>query len=217
MPERMSDGEIGHGVRHFAGWLDSAAQAGLWQAIEAVLRAAPLYTPTLPRSGRPMSVQMSNCGELGWVTDKTGGYRYQRLHPVTGQPWPAMPEALLAVWRAVADYPQPPEACLINWYGPDAKLGLHRDTDEEDLSAPVVSISLGCAAWFRVGGLDRRDPTRRVLLRSGDVVVLGGPARLAYHGIDRIVAEPAEQPRALPLLQPNTRINLTLRRVTLAA
>jgi len=155
-----------------------------------------------------MSVRMTNCGPLGWVTDRDGGYRYQATHPVTGKPWPAMPGALLKLWREVAGYPAPPEACLVNYYVGGAKMGLHQDKDEDDFAAPVVSVSLGDSAIFLVGGLTRKDPTQALELRSGDVVVLGGDDRLAYHGIDRIL------PGTSALLPEGGRLNLTLRRVT---
>jgi DNA oxidative demethylase len=198
------------GLRLYPGYLDRAAQAELLAALRGVFAAAPLYTPRMPRSGRPFSVRMSNCGPLGWVSDEAG-YRYQPIHPVSGQPWPAMPQALLAIWRALAAYPDPPEACLINFYVPSAKMGLHQDRDETDFEAPVVSISLGDDCRFRVGGTKRRDPTEPLRLSSGDVVVLGGPARLAFHGVDRIY------PGTSSLLPEGGRINLTLRRVTRGA
>jgi alkylated DNA repair protein (DNA oxidative demethylase) len=172
------------------------------------MEEAPLFTPTMPRSGKEMSVRMTNCGPLGWVTDKERGYRYQATHPVTGKPWPAMPESLLKLWHEVARYPAPPEACLVNYYVGDAKMGLHQDNDEVDFAAPVVSVSLGDSAIFRVGGLNRKDPTRARELKSGDVVVLGGVDRLAFHGIDRIL------PGTSDLLPEGGRLNLTLRRVT---
>ena len=198
---------VPEGFGHLAGYLDTVQQERLLATIRQLLAEAPLYRPTMPRTGRPFSVEMSNCGPLGWVSDQKG-YRYTRRHPETGRPWPAMPAAVRTIWREVSGYPHPPEACLINWYGPGAKLGLHRDGDEDDPHAPIVSISLGDDAWFRIGGLRRRDPTRRLRLRSGDVVVLAGTARHAYHGIDRIV------PGTSPLLGEPGRFNLTLRRVT---
>lgn len=173
----------------------------------AVIREAPLYVATMPRSGKPLSVRMSNCGPLGWLTDKAGGYRYQATHPDTGSPWPPMPSLLLDLWRDVAAYPAPPQACLINLYSGAARMGSHRDADEDDFSAPVVSVSLGDDAIFHVGGLRRSDPKQRMILRSGDVVVLGGPSRLAYHGIDRVLAGTSD------LVPAGGRINLTLRRV----
>lgn len=194
------------GFRHIAGALDRKAQENLCLEIAEVLRSAPLYTPTMPRSGKPFSVRMTNCGPLGWVSDKSG-YRYQQAQPVSGNPWPPMPEQLLGLWQEFTGFAAPPEACLVNWYGPKAKLGLHVDADEAETQAPVLSLSLGDDAWFRIGGLQRRDPTERILLKSGDIVVLGGEARLAYHGIDRI------QPGTSDLLAEHGRFNLTLRRV----
>jgi alkylated DNA repair protein (DNA oxidative demethylase) len=176
--------------------------------LRTILVAAPLFTPTMPRSGKSFSVRMTNCGPLGWVSDASGGYRYQATHPETGKAWPAMPAGLLELWRGVTSYPAPPEACLVNYYAADAKMGLHRDEDEQDLAAPVLSVSLGETAIFRVGGLTRRGPTRKFELKSGDVVVLGGEDRLAYHGIDRIL------PGTSDLLPEGGRFNLTLRRVT---
>ncbi|WP_159586967.1 alpha-ketoglutarate-dependent dioxygenase AlkB family protein [Chelativorans xinjiangense] len=195
------------GVRHFPGFLGGDEQEALVADIRAVVTAAPLYVPAMPKTGKPMSVRMTNCGPLGWVTDKERGYRYQDTHPVTGKPWPPMPERLLALWEAVAEYPYPPEACLVNHYTDTAKMGLHQDRDEKDFAAPVVSISLGNACLFRVGGTSRSAKTVSFRLESGDVVVLGGEGRLCYHGVDRIY------PDTSPLLKNGERINLTLRRV----
>jgi alkylated DNA repair protein (DNA oxidative demethylase) len=196
------------GFRHLPGLLDRAAQQALIEDIRGVVRAAPLYVPTMPGTGKPMSVRMTNCGALGWVTDRERGYRYQPTHPETGAPWPPIPAALLELWRAVADFPQPPEACLVNFYAAEARMGMHQDRDETELSAPVVSVSLGDDCLFRVGGTRRKDPTVSLRLVSGDVVVLGGGSRLAYHGVDRIY------PGTSMLLKGEGRINLTLRRVT---
>jgi alkylated DNA repair protein (DNA oxidative demethylase) len=169
----------------------------------------------MPRTGKPFSVRMSNAGPLGWVSDITG-YRYQPRHPGTGQPWPAIPATALAAWETLAGIPAPPEACLINLYDPDARMGLHQDRDEADFSAPVLSLSLGASALFRYGGLNRADRTRSIRLNPGDAVVIGGAARLIYHGIDRLYPSGdllAEDP--LPgFLPPGGRCNLTLRRVT---
>lgn len=196
------------GFRHLAGYLDREGQAALLALVRAVMAEAPLYCPTMPRTGRPFSVRMTNCGSLGWVSDKAGGYRYQPLHPLTGRPWPPMPALLLAIWEDVGLYPAPPEACLVNYYGSGARMGSHRDEDEQDTAAPVVSISLGDDATFHIGGLARSDPKRRLTLRSGDVVVLGGAARMAYHGVDRVHAGTSD------LLAEGGRLNLTLRRVS---
>jgi alkylated DNA repair protein (DNA oxidative demethylase) len=196
------------GFRHLPGYLAPPLQAELASQIRAAVASAPLYTPTMPRTGKPFSVRMTNCGALGWVSDKTGGYRYQAIHPVTGRPWPAMPQMLLDIWADVALYPAPPEACLVNLYDRGAKMGSHRDEDEQDTAAPVVSISLGDDATFHIGGLQRAGPKQRLVLKSGDVVVLGGASRMAYHGVERI------HPGTSTLLSQGGRLNLTLRRVT---
>jgi alkylated DNA repair protein (DNA oxidative demethylase) len=198
------------GPRIYPGHLDRDAQLDLLAALRGVLTAAPLFTPRMPKSGRPFTVGMSNCGPLGWVSDESG-YRYQPTHPQTGKAWPPMPPALLALWRELARYRDPPEACLINFYGPSAKMGQHQDRDEADFDAPVVSISLGDSCLFRVGGLKRNEPIRSIRLGSGDVIVLGGAVRLAFHGVDRIY------PGTSSLLPEGGRINLTLRRVTRSA
>ena len=153
-----------------------------------MIATAPLFTPTMPRTGKAFSVRMTNCGTLGWVSDRQGGYRYQPSHPATGAPWPPMPEILLALWRQLAGYPAPPEACLVNYYAAGTRMGSHVDADEQDFSAPVVSVSLGDDAMFHVGGRKRTDPKERIRLGSGDVVVLGGASRRCYHGIDRVLA-----------------------------
>jgi alkylated DNA repair protein (DNA oxidative demethylase) len=193
---------------YFPQRLDARAQAALLGEIREIIAAAPLYTPTMPRSGKPMSVRMTNAGPLGWVTDKARGYRYQATHPETGKPWPAIPQRLLDLWEELAGYPHPPEACLINYYAGAAKMGLHQDRDEADFTAPVLSVSLGDTGIFRVGGKTRKDPTQKFELKSGDVFVLGGEERLSYHGIDRIL------PGSSDLLPEGGRFNLTLRRVT---
>jgi DNA oxidative demethylase len=172
----------------------------------ARVETAPFYRPTMPVSGKPFSVEETNFGPLGWVSDKSG-YRYQKLHPVTAKTWPEIPAALTALWREIAQAPDP-ECCLVNLYRGDARMGLHQDRDEQALSAPVVSVSLGDDALFRIGGSTRKDPSRSLALSSGDVVLFGGPARLAYHGIDRI------RPGSSSLIPGGGRVNLTLRRVT---
>jgi len=198
------------GLRLYPAYLDGGAQAELLAAVCRVLTAAPVFTPRMPRSGRPFTVRMSNCGVLGWVSDE-GGYRYQPMHPDTGRPWPPIPATLTTIWSELARYPALPEACLINLYGPDAKMGLHQDRDEADFAAPVISISLGDDCLFRVGGLKRSNSTRAFRLSSGDVVILGDGARLAFHGVDRVY------PGTSSLLPNGGRINLTLRRVTPSA
>jgi alkylated DNA repair protein (DNA oxidative demethylase) len=198
------------GLRLYPAYLDRKSQVELLTALRQVLDRAPLYNPRMPKSGRPFSVRMSNCGPLGWVSDESG-YRYQRTHPETGQLWPPMPATLLALWNKLADYAHVPEACLINYYGPAAKMGMHQDRDEAVFDAPVVSISLGDACLFRVGGTKRKDPARSFRLNSGDVLVLGGTARLVFHGVDRVYSGTST------LLPEGGRINLTVRRVTAPA
>jgi alkylated DNA repair protein (DNA oxidative demethylase) len=195
------------GIRHLPEYLDRPRQEALIGTVRAIVAEAPLYVPAMPGTGKPMSVRMTNCGSLGWMTDKAGGYRYQPTHPATGRPWPAIPHDLLALWSDIAGYALPPEACLINFYSDDAKMGLHQDRDEKDFGAPVLSVSLGNTCLFRVGGTRRTDRTLSFKLSSGDIVVLGGEGRLCFHGVDRIY------PSTSTLLKNGGRINLTLRRV----
>lgn len=197
------------GFRHLPGYYDRAGQAALVEAVRGAVRDAPLYRPAMPRTGKPLSVRMTNFGPLGWVTDKARGYRYEPAHPVTGDPWPPIPGSLLSLWREETDYPAPPEACLVNFYDAGARMGLHVDWDEEAAHAPVVSVSLGDDALFRLGGPERKGKTESMRLKSGDVVILGGRSRRFYHGVDRIY------PATSDLLPRGGRINLTLRRVTL--
>jgi DNA oxidative demethylase len=194
------------GLRLFSGFFDRAAQEQLVALLREAIRGAPLFTPQMPQSGRPFSVRMTNCGPLGWVSDRQG-YRYQPTHPVTGAPWPAIPDVLLKAWDELSGYAAPPQACLVNYYGPQARMGLHQDRDEEDFSAPVISVSLGASCLFRIGGSERSAATRSFRLASGDVLVMGGASRLAFHGVDRIIAGTST------LLPDDGRINLTLRRV----
>ena len=194
-------------MRVFPEFLTPAQQAGLLADLRAVLAEAPLFSPVMPRSGSPYSVRLSNCGPLGWISDRSG-YRYTPTHPLTGRPWPAIPAAVADIWRATTGVSYEPEACLINYYGPEARLGLHRDEDEEARDAPILSISLGDTALFRLGGPERKSPTRSMRLSSGDVLVLSGAARNWFHGVDRIV------PGSSRLLAEGGRFNLTLRRVT---
>lgn len=196
------------GLKHFPGYLDRPAQQELVDQLRAAVAEAPLFTPVMPRTGRPFTVRMTNLGSLGWVSDRAG-YRYQAAHPETDKAWPPIPAMALDIWRKVSGYPHDPEACLVNVYREGARMGLHRDEDEQDFSAPVVSISLGYTAVFRLGGLERGGMTRSFKLASGDVLVLGGAARLRYHGIDRVLAGTSS------LLKEGGRINLTLRRVTM--
>jgi alkylated DNA repair protein (DNA oxidative demethylase) len=193
------------GALVYRGHLDSNAQTEMQMDIREVVGAAPLFHPET-RQGRKMSVAMTSAGTYGWVSDRRG-YRYERNHP-RGTPWPAIPQSVLAVWDAVSGVASDPESCLVNWYGEGARMGLHQDRDEADTSMPVVSISLGDDALFRIGAVTRGGPTQSLWLASGDVVVLGGDARMAYHGIDRIRFGSSR------LLPKGGRINLTLRVVT---
>ncbi|WP_371396825.1 alpha-ketoglutarate-dependent dioxygenase AlkB [Fretibacter rubidus] len=195
------------GFAHYPLYFDPAQQAALIDAVKAGVSQAPFYQPTMPRTGAPLSVVMSNFGSLGWVTDKEKGYRYEAVHPKTGMPWAALPDALLTLWHKVTDCPVAPEACLINWYRAGAKMGMHVDNDEKEVRAPVVSVSLGDPATFRIGGPKRGGRARSVKLQSGDVVVLAGEARLCHHGVSKIdYGQSALVPRG-------GRINLTMRRV----
>lgn len=202
------------GFRYLPGRFGPQAQRALLAEIRLALDQAPLFQPAMPRTGAPMSVRMSNFGPLGWVTDRERGYRYQAAHPVTGAPWPAPPEMLSRLWAEEADYPAPPQACLINYYDAAARMGLHVDADEADRTAPVVSVSLGDEAVFRIANAPgRTGPTTSLRLYSGDVVVLGGVARRCRHGVDRILPGTSRLPgeHGFP---DGGRINLTLRRVT---
>ena len=192
------------GFKLLPGLLDEAAQRALTADVLTAAGDAPFYRPVTP-GGQAMSVRMTNLGPLGWITDARG-YRYEGAHPETGRPWPAIPERLLRLWDEVTGAAAPPDACLVNVYGPEARMGLHRDSDEADFSFPVLSVSLGDTAVFRLGGPGRRDPTRSFRLASGDVCVLSGEARLWFHGVDRIL------PGSSRLIPGGGRINLTLRR-----
>ena len=194
------------GLLYAPGYLDRAEQTQLLEDVRAILTQAPLYQPVMPKTGTPFSVRMSNCGPLGWVSDRSG-YRYQTTHPVTRKPWPSMPALACRAWNDLGDYPDSSDACLINYYDRAARMGLHQDRDEDGFRAPVVSLSLGDTCVFRYGGTERRGPTKSIKLASGDAVVLGGDARLAYHGVDRILGGSST------LLAEGGRFNLTLRRV----
>ena len=206
-------GALPRGFVFHAGYFDDAGQEALLAEIAAIIAVAPWFAPVMPGTGRPFSVRMTNAGSLGWVSDRDGGYRYQATHPVTGMPWPPIPQRILSLWRDVADYPALPQCCLINLYGHEkARMGLHVDADEQAMDAPVVSVSLGDPARFRLGGARRRDPGVSMRLQSGDVLVLGGAARRCYHGVDKI--EYAKTKRVNAIVSGGGRINLTLRRVT---
>ncbi len=192
------------GFKLFPAALDEAAQRALAADVLTAERDAPLFRPVTP-GGRPMSVRMTNLGPLGWITDSRG-YRYEALHPETGRPWPPIPVRLLDLWDRLADAQGPPDACLVNVYDADARMGLHQDRDEADFTFPVLSLSLGDTGLFRLGGPKRSDPTRTLRLASGDACLLSGAARLWFHGVDRIL------PGSSRIVDGGGRINLTLRR-----
>ncbi|TNE64563.1 MAG: alpha-ketoglutarate-dependent dioxygenase AlkB [Rhodobacteraceae bacterium] len=193
------------GMKLFPGLIGPEAQERLVEALRGVVREAPLFHPFTP-SGKQMSVRMTSAGRFGWVSDRHG-YRYSETHPM-GMRWPAIPQIALEVWDEVSGTEREPECCLINFYDAEAKMGMHQDRDEADIGQPVVSISLGDEALFRVGNLTRGGKTESVWLKSGDVLVMGQQARLLYHGIDRIKAGSSR------LLPRGGRINLTLRVVS---
>jgi alkylated DNA repair protein (DNA oxidative demethylase) len=208
-PTRMRRGfELQPGLFYVQDYLSGDEQKTLLSDLREKLEDAPLYNAHMPKSGTSLSVEMSNCGALGWFTDRENGYRYEPLHPLTKKAWPDLPRTARKAWDDLAAYPHEPEACLINYYGASAKMGLHQDRDEQSFDAPVVSLSLGDACIFRFGGQSRREPTRSIQLKSGDAIVLSGPARLAFHGVDRILWGSSS------LLSEGGRFNLTLRRVT---
>ena len=203
LPARQPLGPQALLLRGFAlPWVDA-----LWPALQAVAAAAPFRHMSTP-GGRRMSVALTNCGALGWVSDRRG-YRYERLDPDSGLPWPALPaplaELALAAARAAGFDGFAPDACLINRYQPGARMSLHQDRDERDLTQPIVSVSLGAPAVFLWGGLQRADRAERVPLAHGDVVVWGGADRLRFHGVAPIRA--ATHP-----LTGDARLNFTLRR-----
>ena len=199
--------ELAPGVMLLRDYFVRQEQEALVEQVLQRAEAAPFYRPVMPRSGKPFSVDETNFGPLGWMSD-VRGYRYAPLHPTTGHPWPDIPDALVELWRAVSDYPLPPQCCLVNVYRDAARMGLHQDRDEAATEAPVVSVSLGDDALFRFGGASRKGTTRSVRLASGDVLTFGGPSRLMFHGIDRVIGGSST------LVPGGGRINLTLRRVT---
>ncbi|MEB8387770.1 alpha-ketoglutarate-dependent dioxygenase AlkB [Rhodobacteraceae bacterium KMM 6894] len=190
------------GFRILPGYLDAKAQAELVEALRVVVAAAPLFSPMTPY-GKPMRVRMTSAGRYGWVSDRRG-YRYSRVHP-DGQGWQPIPAEVMAIWRDLISAVRDPECCLLNYYGEGARMGLHQDRDEADFSWPVLSISLGDDGLLRIGNRERGGSTVSHWLKSGDVVVMGGDARLIYHGVDRI------RFGSSGLLSGGGRINLTLR------
>jgi len=197
-----------YGFDYFPNYYSRLEQEDLLNDIRHIVKEAPLITPIMPKTGKEMSVRQTNCGELGWVTDKEQGYRYQKNHPITGKAWPDIPPSLQNLWQKLSGFPQPAEACLINFYTQQARMGMHQDKDEMELNAPVISISLGDSCLFRIGTTEKQGKTHSIRLNSGDVIMFGGKARLAYHGVDRIY------PNTSTLLKVPGRVNLTLRRIS---
>lgn len=176
------------GFEYFPNYLDRSMQEDLLNSIRKVVLKAPLFIPVMPGTGKEMSVQMTNCGKLGWVTDKEIGYRYQSTHPKTNAPWPEIPSMLIKLWQELSQCSVDPEACLVNFYDQDARMGLHQDKDEFEPNAPVISISLGDSCLFRFGRETKGGKTHSVRLNSGDIIMFGGQSRFAYHGVDRLYA-----------------------------
>ena len=199
--------ELAAGVTLWRGYFARPVQRQLVETVMQLAQSASFYRPLMPKTAKPFSVEETNFGPLGWLAGP-GGYRYAPQHPLTCEPWPAIPDLLIELWRNVARFSPQPECCLVNLYRAGAKMGAHQDRDEDELEAPVVSVSLGDDAVFRFGGATRKGPTQTVTLSSGDVLRFGGPSRLMFHGIDRVIAASSD------LVQGGGRINLTLRRVT---
>jgi alkylated DNA repair protein (DNA oxidative demethylase) len=193
-----------NGFQLFPEALDAKAQSRLVADVIAAAATAPFYRPDTP-GGKSMSVRQTSLGPVGWISDHQG-YRYAPRHPGTGEPWPPMPQSLLELWAQFAEPLREPDSCLVNLYRGEARMGLHQDADEADLAAPVMSISLGDTAIFRLGGPSRKDPTRSLRLGSGDIALLAGASRNAFHGVDRILCGSSR------IIPGGGRINLTLRR-----
>ena len=190
------------GFEVFKGLLDSTDQQEILEDLRAIVAEAPLFSPDTPY-GKPMSVRMTSAGKYGWFSDRSG-YRYEKTHP-DGKPWPAIPSSVTKTWREVVSDTRDPDCCLVNYYSEGAKMGMHQDKDEADFSWPVLSVSLGDEGLFRIGNQSRGGKTESLWLQSGDVVVMGGDARLTYHGVDRIKFGSSS------LLPKGGRINLTCR------
>lgn len=197
----MDEVEI-RGFRILRGLLDRPAQEALLQDLRHVIRVAPLFSPLTPY-GKPMTVRMTSAGKYGWYADRRG-YRYIPHHPKGGA-WPPIPGAILGIWRQLVGADRDPDCCLINFYGEGARMGMHQDRDEADFTWPVLSISLGDDGLFRMGNATRGGRTESIWLGSGDVVIMGGDARLIYHGVDKIRFGSSS------LLPNGGRINLTCR------
>ncbi len=194
---------IKEGLEYYPNALNKELISKVTKQINIIFKAAPLYQPTMPKTGNKFSVKMTNCGKYGWVSDKKG-YRYQETHPNTQKNWPPIPEELLNIWKKYTTLTINPDCCLINLYDENAKMGLHQDNDEEDFSYPVLSISIGADALFQIGGLKRNEKSSSLKLRNGDILIMKEKSRLIYHGISKIY----------PNEKFKERINLTFRKVT---
>ena len=194
--------KVVRGLEIWQGYLEESDQKRMVDDLRLVVSSAPLFSPNTPY-GKPMSVKMTSAGRYGWYSDRRG-YRYIPEHP-SGSAWPPIPHSVMSVWNALSGCRRRPDCCLLNHYSQGSRMGMHRDSDEANFEYPVVSISLGDSALFRIGNLERGGRTESAWLRSGDIVVMGGEARLVYHGVDRIEFGSSD------LLRKGGRINLTLR------
>ena len=189
--------------------LTKVTQQEVLAAARAVVRSAPLFRPSMP-SGQSFNYSMTNCGDLGWVADRSG-YRYQQTHPHTFKAFPAMPQVIkdlaIVIAKETGNDNFYPQSCLINLYRKGEKLGMHKDNTEENLSAPIISVSLGCTGIFILGGFLRTDETKQYIVQSGDVIVMGGESRNFFHSFKGIV------PNTSNLLKDGGRLNLTIRQV----
>ncbi|MEP5759812.1 MAG: alpha-ketoglutarate-dependent dioxygenase AlkB [Litoreibacter sp.] len=190
------------GVKIFEQFLDVPEQKKMISDVRDIAANAPLFSPVTP-FGKRMSVRMTSAGKYGWNSDASG-HGYAKTHP-HGTRWPDIPESILVLWKAVSGFERSPDCCLVNYYQKEAKMGMHQDRDEASFAFPVVSISLGDDARFRIGNMTRGGTTETITLRSGDVAVIGGEARLVYHGVDHINFGTST------LLKDGGRLNLTLR------
>jgi DNA oxidative demethylase len=194
---------------HLQQYLNTHQQQELLWILREVGKRSPLFTPTM-KNGSPFNYQMTNCGKVGWVSDSSG-YRYVDRHPVTNKPWEPIPKVIRDLAKSVAaqveDNSYIPETCLINYYTQNSKLGIHQDNTEKNKTAAIISISLGDDGIFLIGGKRKKDPTREIILKSGDVLIMYGESRMFYHGVKAII------PGTSQLLRNGGRLNLTIRQV----